>query len=196
MDTITVTCPACGKRVTTDGIVCPRCGASIAAEVFAARAVALQALTARARRPAERGGSTVNGWGTMLLDYRPRGDGTWDALRWFSIAYFPLVPLRAIHLRPVELKGMISGRSYHYEVLDEARPPLARILRTYALVLAALLPALYAFTHMDVVNRLVGSGPGFFVTLATVAWGIFLSTRIINGDRAYKAATRATPGAG
>ena len=45
-----------------------------------------------------RGGGTVNGWGTTLLHYRPRGDGTWDAVKFFTIVYLPIVPLRSLRI--------------------------------------------------------------------------------------------------
>lgn len=188
MDTIEVVCPACRQRVTPDGIVCPRCGASVAGEVFAARAEALRRLTERAARPPRGGGSTVNGTGTTLLDYRPRGDGTWDAVKWVTFAWFPLVPLRAMHIRPLRREARIAGQEYHYELLGEGKPPPARVLWLYVLAIAGTVPMILAFLRMDDVNRLVGSGKGFFVTLASIVWFAFVMLRFVNADKAYKAA--------
>jgi hypothetical protein len=192
MSSVTITCPACGEHVTTDGTACPRCGASVLNEVFAAQTAAIRELTARVQQPPKSGGATVNGSGTTLLDYRPRGDGTWDAVKWFTFAWMPLVPLKALHIRPVRREARIMGQDYVYEVLDEGRPPLARVLLLYLLEITAIVPMVYAFTHMDEVNRAVGSsGRGFFVTLATIAWYVFVTMRFINADRAYKESVRA-----
>jgi hypothetical protein len=196
MSDVTITCPGCGERVSTDGTVCPRCGASVFSEVLEARTAAIRELAARV--PPRSGGGTVNGSGTTLLDYRPRGDGTWDAVKWLTFAWMPLVPLRALHIRPVRREARIMGQDYVYEVLDEGKPPLARVLLLYLLELSAIVPLIYAFTHMDEVNRAVGSsGRGFFVTLATIAWFVFVTLRFVNADRAYKTAVSAeTKGAG
>jgi len=192
MSSVTITCPVCAERVTTDGTVCTRCGASVFNEVLEARTAAIRELTTRVQQRPKGGGVTVNGSGTTLLDYRPRGDGTWDAVKWFTFAWMPLVPLKALHIRPVRREARTMGRDYVYEVLDEGRPPLARVLLLYLLELSAIAPMIYAFTHMDEVNRAVGSsGRGFFVTLATIAWYVFVTMRFINADKAYKASVRA-----
>jgi len=192
MSSVTITCPACGERVTTDGTACPRCGASVFNEVLEARTAAIREVTARVPQRPRSGGTAVNGSGTTLLDYRPRGDGTWDAVKWFTFAWMPLVPLKALHIRPVRREARIMGQDYLYEVLDEGRPPLARVLLLYLLELIAVVPMIYAFTHMDEVNRAVGSsGRGFFVTLATIAWFVFVTMRYINADKAYKESVRA-----
>lgn len=199
MDTIEVVCPACRQRVNASGIVCPRCGASVASEVFAARAEAIRQIAARApKAPPRSGGSTVNGWGTTLLDYRPRGDGTWDAIKFFTAAWLPIVPLRGLRIRPASLDVGIVTRTYNYEVIEEGAPPLGRVLWIYLLEVAGLVPLIYAFTHMDEVNRMVGSsGRGFFVTLAALVWFGFVMTRFVNADRAYKRAAGAdAPAAG
>jgi pyrroline-5-carboxylate reductase len=59
------------------------------------------------------------------------------------------------------------------------------------MALSAVLPPIYAFTHMKEVNALVGSGPGFFVTLATLIWLGFVMMRFINADKAYTKAANA-----
>jgi hypothetical protein len=198
MDPITITCPGCGERVVAvEGLVCPRCGASVAAQVFEAQAAQLAAITARARaiRPPKSGGGTVNGSGTTLLHYRPRGDGTWDALKWFTFAWLPIVPLRSLHIRPVRREQKIAGETYHYEVLEEGKPAPGPVLRVYGMALAAVVPALFAFLRMDTVNRLVGDKWGMLVTLATLVWGVFVMTRFVNADKAFKATAEAAPAA-
>lgn len=199
MDPITITCPACGERVAAaEGLVCPRCGASVAAQTFEAQAAQLAAITARMRtaaRPPRSGGGTVNGSGTTLLHYRPRGDGTWDALKWLTLAWLPLVPLRSLHIRPVRREQKIAGETYHYEVLEEGKPALGPVLQVYGMALAAWLPVLFAFLRMDTVNRLVGDKWGMLVTLAALVWAVFVMTRFVNADKAFKATAEAAPAA-
>jgi hypothetical protein len=193
MSAVTLTCPSCKQIVTTESAVCPRCGGSVAAELFAARAEALGALTRQmsernARRPRS-GGSTVNGWGTTLLDYQPRGDGTWNAVRWFTVAALPLVPLRGVHLRPIRREGHNMHERLLYDVIDETKPYAASVLRTYGWALAGLVPVLLFFFWGSMVKRLFGTGPlAFFVGLALIAWAIVVMVRIHNSHKAFRTA--------
>jgi len=196
MSTVTITCPSCGERVVAaEGLVCPRCGASVAAQVFEAHAAELAAITARARANARprSGGTTVNGWGTTLLHYRPRGDGTWNAVKFFTVGYLPIVPLGSLRIRPVRLEQKIAGETYHYEVVEEGKPEMGAVLRVYAMAVAAVVPALFAFLRMDTVNQLVGDKWGMLVTLAALVWLGYVMTRFVNADKAFKAT--AEPGA-
>lgn len=197
-EAIIVTCPGCAQRVTpAQGLVCPGCGASVAAELFAAQAEKLAAITARFNNRPRRGPTTVNGWGTTLLDYRPRGDGTWNATRWFTIAHLPIVPLRWQRVRPVKREALIAGERYQYEMLEEGKPDPKRVLWVYALAVAAVGPPLFFFLNLDLMRQVVGPGGfGLFVGACTIVWAGFLATRIHNGDRAYKQAEKAGTEAG
>ncbi|HYH78606.1 MAG TPA: hypothetical protein VEX86_02390 [Longimicrobium sp.] len=186
----TVTCPSCAERViAAPGLLCPRCGASVASEAFAAQAAELEATLARARaiRPPRSGGGTVNGWGTTLLHYRPRVDGTWDATKWFTIVFLPIVPLRGVHLRPVRQEQHIAGQTYHYEVLAEGKPEPREVLWAYGMALIGIIPALFAFMQMKLVTRTVGDGLGMLFTLSTLVWLGYVMTRFVNADKAFRA---------
>lgn len=196
MTAVTLTCPQCKEIVTTEGTVCPRCGGSIAAELFAARAEALSRITARMRETPRPGGTSINGWGTTLLDYLPAGDGTWHATRWFTVGGLPLVPLRAMHIRPIRREGHNYHMRLLYDVIAESKPSTARVLRTYGWALSAVVPLLVFFFWGSLVKSLFGTGPlAFFVGLALFAWAIFVLIRIHNSDKAFKAAAQAQPSA-
>ena len=189
-----VACPACGENVAAQApYTCPRCGASTHDAVAAMQVERIRALAESVSRQArsippqvESAGASVNGSGTMLLDYRPNGDGTWSAVRWVTLAYLPLVPREELRIRPVSRQALIAGERYRFEVLGRSRPSPARVLKQYAVALAGVLPPVWAFAHMSTVNRLVGSGPGFFVTLTTLVWFAFVLMRFVNADRAFK----------
>lgn len=192
MSTEPVTCPGCAQRVIpAQGLVCPECGASVAEAVFSAHAEAMRAITARFNNRPAPGPTSVNGWGSMLLDYRPRGDGTWDATKWFTIAGFPLVPLKRQRVRPIKSEAMISGERYRYERLEEGPPDLKRVLTVYAMALIGAFPAAFFFIKMDLMRRIVGPGMfGLFVGVVLLAWGGWMLMRIHNGDRAFKQAEK------
>lgn len=193
---VTVTCPGCGQRVTLEeGTACPHCGAGVWAQVLEARMARLNEITAALRQPAPRpGGSTINGWGTTLLDYQPAGDGTWHATKWFTAAGLPLVPLKGLRIRPVRREGHNQNMRLTYEVIEEGRCVPGRVLRTYAWALSALVPLLVFFFWGSLVKSLFGTGPlAFFVGLALFIWAIVVLARIHNSDRAYKAAAQAQP---
>ena len=136
--------------------------------------------------------SSVNGTGFMLFDFRAREGGVYEATRWFTFFYFPLVPLSRLVVRPVDMTPDIMRRTYRYDILRKERLDPVSVLRTYGMALLAVVPLLFAFLNMDTVNRLVGSGPGFFVTLATIVWFVFMLTRFANADRIFKKGTGAS----
>ena len=145
MSTEPVTCPGCAQRVIpAQGLVCPSCGASVAEAVFAGHAERMRAITAKINNIPAPGPTSVNGWGTMLLDYRPRGDGTWDATRWFTIAGLPLIPLKRQRVRPIRSEAMISGSLPSTDFLPRQMPEGTRcslkVSRPMITVCPALLP--------------------------------------------------------
>src|ERR1041385_8885862 len=100
--TVTVECPAC-KTVNPDAEVnskCSACGEPLAAAVFQQGVDELKRLTERMREQTAPSFKTFNGFGTTLLDYRQRDDGTWEATRWVVAMMLPLVPLASYRIRP------------------------------------------------------------------------------------------------
>ncbi|HET7232164.1 MAG TPA: hypothetical protein VFJ16_19310 [Longimicrobium sp.] len=187
MSSITITCPGCARSVRTEGPSCPECGTNVAAQLIQAHADAIRQTAEQWNRRPRHGGTTVNGWGTTLLDYQPRGDGTWNATRWFTLAYIPLVPLKGVRLRPVRREGHNARQTLVYDVLEEARPPIGSVFRVIGLLLAGAAPPLLFFFWGSMVKRLFGTGPlAFFVGLALIAWAGFILMRIHNEHRAFR----------
>jgi hypothetical protein len=190
---VTVTCPSCGQGVTVEtSTTCPRCGASLFSQVLDAHTARLREVTATLNQRPRSGGSTINGWGTTLLDYQPAGDRTWHATKWFTVAGLPLVPLQGLRVRPVRREGHSANLRLLYDVLEQGKPVPGRVLRTYAWALSAVVPLLVFFFWGSLVKSLFGTGPlAFFVGVALFAWAIVVLVRIHNSDKAFKAATQA-----
>jgi hypothetical protein len=187
----TIHCPACKLSNDYEAQSCAGCGEPLAAAKLEEAMAGIRETTARFQHQqavAARGGfSSINGFGTMLLDYRPRGDGTWDAVRWVTAAGIPLVPLGAYLIQPIHQEITYGRQRASFTVLD--RPPLdaQRVARTYLLLIVGLLPLMVGLLT-DVLDRTVGNGPaGFFVMLACGLWAAyFVYFRIPNAGKVYK----------
>src|SRR5215212_10923022 len=100
--TVTVACPAC-KTVNPDAEVnskCSACGEPLAAAVIQHSIDNLKKLTERMQEMNAPSFKTFNGFGTTLLDYRRRDDGSWEATRWVVAMMLPLVPLATYRILP------------------------------------------------------------------------------------------------
>src|SRR3954470_25064335 len=100
--TVTVACPAC-KTVNADAGVnskCSACGEPLAAAVLQQSIDDLKKLTERMQELNAPSFKTFNGFGTTLLDYRRRDDGSWEATRWVVAAMLPIVPLATYRILP------------------------------------------------------------------------------------------------
>ncbi|HEX2204571.1 MAG TPA: zinc ribbon domain-containing protein [Longimicrobium sp.] len=183
----TVTCPTCGPVTLDAQYACPTCRTPLTHLAMEQLAGRMRSDIARieAKRPPKTT-TTVNGSGTMLLDYRPAGDGTYTATRWVTLAYLPLVPLSRTRVRPVERTAEIMGQRYLYDVVGKEPLDPASILRTYLFTLLAVVPVIFAFVKMEEVTRAVGDGPGFLFTAATIVWFVFMMTRFANADRVFR----------
>ncbi|MEM1095753.1 MAG: hypothetical protein AAGJ10_14230 [Bacteroidota bacterium] len=136
--------------------------------------------------PPESMGNAVNGTGTMLLDYRARGEGVYTATKWWTLFYFPLVPRGRYVVRPIKQQNNPMQRSYRFQVLNKEPLGWGSVLKTYAMAMLAIVPVLFAFIQMDLVNDWVGEGPGFFVTLGALVWFVFMLTRFMNADKVFE----------
>lgn len=136
--------------------------------------------------PPQSMGNTVNGTGTMLLDYRKRDKGIYAATKWWTLFYFPLVPRGQYVVRPTKQQNNPMQRSYRFQVLAKESLNWGSVLKTYALAVLAIAPVLFAFIQMDLVNDWVGEGPGLFVTLGALVWFVFMMTRFMNADKIFE----------
>jgi len=180
----TVVCRACKSVNGADEESCARCGESLAA---AKLEQSIAELRAHLRNQPVSGFNSFNGFGTTLLDYRPRGDGTWEAVRWVIAMSIPLVPLGAYVIEPHRQEHTYGRQTSTFSIVGRVPLTAQRIVRTYLLVLAGLLPLVLGFMNSNWVNHTLGGGKAFFAMLAMFAWAIYIIfVRIKNDGAAYK----------
>ena len=186
----TVACPACKAVNSADEEACGKCGASLAAAKLEQSIAELRALNERTRHLHEQPKSSfnsINGFGTTLLDYRPRGDGTWEAVRWVIAMAIPLVPLGAYVILPEKQEHTYGRQTSTFSVVDRAPLTAQRIVRTYLLVIVGLAPLVLGWMNSRWVNHTLGGGKAFFAMLATFVWAAYIIlVKIKNDGPAYK----------
>ena len=186
----TVTCPACKSVNGADEESCGKCGESLAAARLEQSIAGLRALNERMRHLHDKpkaSFNSINGFGTTLLDYRPRGDGTWEAVRWVIALSIPLVPLGAYVIQPEKQERSHGRETSIFSVVDRAPLNAQRIVRTYLLVVVGLGPLIVGWANHRWVNRTLDGGPAFLLMLATAVWaGYIVLVRIKNDGPAYK----------
>ena len=194
---VTVNCPAC-LAVNPDADVnskCSNCGEPIGVAVFQHSLDEIRRLTERMKESAAPSFSTFNGFGTTLLDYRERGDGTWEATRWVVAAMFPVVPLGSYRISPKRQENSYGRMESHFEILGRTPVAPPRVLRVYALLLLGLAPAVLGFMNSaridSAIKGALGAKYGGIVAalamVASVAWGAYvIFFRIKNDSTAYK----------
>ncbi len=187
---VTVNCPSC-QTVNVDADVnskCPDCGQPVGVAVFQQSIDEIRKLTERMKEATAPSCNTFNGFGTTLLDYREREDGTWEATRWVVAAMFPLVPLGSYVVRPKRQQNGYGRTESYFELLGRTPLSPAGVLRVYALLLLGLAPLVLGFTYSSWVNRTLGGPLAALAMFASLAWGAYvIFFRIKNDSKAYKA---------
>ena len=195
--TVIVSCPACRTANPDAGVnsTCTKCGESLAAAVFQQSIDDLKRLTERMQERNAPSFYTFNGFGTTLLDYREREDGTWEATRWVVAAMIPLAPLGSYVINPKRRQNSYGRMESYFEVLGRTPIQPVRVLRVYALLLLGLVPVVLGFMNSSwidsTIKRALGPKYGGIVAMlamvATVAWGVYvIFFRIKNDTKAYK----------
>jgi hypothetical protein len=194
---VTVNCPDC-QTVNPDAEVnskCSNCGEPLGAAVLQHSLDEIRKITERMKEEAAPSFQTFNGFGTTLLDYREREDGTWEATRWVVAAMFPIAPLGSYVINPKRRQNSYGREESYFEVLGRTPLSPARVLRVYALVLVGLAPVVLGFMNSSridsTIKRALGPKYGGIVAalamVASVAWGAYvIFYRIKNDSRAYK----------
>ena len=194
---VTVNCPAC-QALNPDADVntrCSNCGEPVGVAVFQHSLDEIKKLTERMKEASAPSFNTFNGFGTTLLDYREREDGTWEATRWVVAAMLPLVPLGSYVIKPKRQQNSYGRMESYFEVLGRTPLSPARILRVYGLLILGLAPVVLGFMNSRLIDRTIKGafGPKFggilamLAMLATVAWGVYIIFfRIKNDSKAYK----------
>jgi hypothetical protein len=186
---VTVNCPAC-QTLNPDADVnskCSRCGEPVGAAVFQHSLDELKKITGRMKEANAASFNTFNGFGTTLLDYRERGDGTWEATRWVVAAMFPIAPLGSYVINPGRQQNGYGRMESYFEILGRTPLSPARILRVYALLLLGLAPIVLGSMNSSWVNRTLGGPLAALAMLASVVWGAYIIFfRIKNDSEAHK----------
>jgi hypothetical protein len=186
---VTVNCPAC-QTVNPDAEVnskCSNCGEPLAAAVLQHSLDALKKLTERMQEANAPSFNTFNGFGTTLLDYQEREDGTWEATRWVVAAMFPIVPLGSYRIKPQRQQNSYGRMESYFQILGRAPISPARVLRVYALLILGLAPIVLGFMNSSWVNRTLGGPLAALAMFASVVWGAYIIFfRIKNDSKAYK----------
>jgi hypothetical protein len=187
----TVACPACKSVNGADEATCARCGGPLAAAKLEQSIAELRALNERTQHLRDRPASSfssINGFGTTLLDYRPRGDGTWEAARWVIAMAIPLVPLGAYVIEPHRREHTYGRQTSTFSVVGRVPLTAQRIARTYLLVVIGLLPLVLLWMNARWLNHTLGGGKAFFTMIACFLWAVYVvMLRIKNDGPAYKA---------
>ena len=190
--TVTVACPAC-KTVNADAGVnskCSACGEPLAAAVLQQSIDDLKKVTERMQELNAPSFKTFNGFGTTLLDYRQRDDGSWEATRWVVAMMLPLVPLATYRIQPKRQQNSYGRMESYFNILGREPLSIAKILRVYALVVVGLAPVVLGFMNSSWVNRTLGGPLAFFAMIASVVWAVYIIFFLIKNDsKAYKADT-------
>src|SRR5215203_1293548 len=181
---VTVNCPAC-RTLNPEVEVnsnCSNCGKPLGLAVFQHGLDEIKKITERTREASAPSFNTFNGFGTTLLDYREREDGTWEATRWVVAAMLPVAPLGSYFINPRRQQNSYGRMESHFEILGRTPLAPARILRVYALVLLGLAPAVLGFMNSSRIDGTIKGafGPkygGIVAALAmvgSVAWGAYV----------------------
>src|SRR5689334_10408118 len=85
---------------------------------------------------------SVNGTGIRLLDYQRVADGHYEATRWLTFFFIPLLPLGTLLIQPGTAEGTGMGVHYSFHFLGKRPTRWARVARMYGLTLLAALPVL------------------------------------------------------
>jgi len=194
---VTVNCPAC-RTLNPDADVnskCSDCGGPLGVAVFQHGLDEIKRITDRVKGATAPSFNTFNGFGTTLLDYRRRADGSWEATRWVVAAMLPVAPLGSYVIDPKRQQNSYGRMESHFEILG--RTPLSplRVLRVYALLLLGLAPVVLGFMNSSridgTIKRALGAKYGGIVAalamVASVVWGAYIIFyRIKNDSKAYE----------
>jgi cytochrome bd-type quinol oxidase subunit 2 len=83
---------------------------------------------------------SVNGTGIRLLDYRRVSEDTYEATRWLTILFIPILPIGTLLIRPGTAEGVATMMRYSFQLLGKRPLNWRRVWRMYAIDLIAVLP--------------------------------------------------------
>jgi hypothetical protein len=133
---------------------------------------------------------SVNGTGIRLLDYRRVSADTYEATRWLTVLFIPVLPIGALLIRPGTAEGIGTMMQYSFQLLGKRPMNWGRVARMYAMTLLAALPvSLCAWLETP------GENTNMWVALLilSVLWGIGVMVFTQRGGRAMYAGPATQP---
>jgi hypothetical protein len=83
---------------------------------------------------------SVNGTGIRLIDYVRVASDTYEATRWFTILFIPLLPIGTWLVRPGTTEGMGMSTRFNFQILGTQPLKWKRVGRMWMYNLIASLP--------------------------------------------------------
>ena len=133
---------------------------------------------------------SVNGTGIRLLDYCRVSADTYEATRWLTVLFIPLLPIGTLLVRPGTAEGVGTSMQYRFQLLGKRPMRWKRIGRMYAMTLLAGLPltlAAYFETPGDNTNMWIA------VLLLSLIWCIAVLVYAQRDSRGVYQAPAAQP---
>jgi hypothetical protein len=185
----TINCLSCNYQNVLADDSCKQCGESLAVAKIQRSVDEIQKTTAKMRdlMTPRKSFYSFNGCGTMLLDYRAFADGTYEAVRWVTVFGLPLIPLSAYVIEPESQEHQYGRETSKFTIVGQKTLSIARIFRTYALVVVALAPIIAGSMNSRYLNHTLGGPLAFFAMLLAIVWGVYIIFfRLKNDSTAYK----------
>ena len=83
---------------------------------------------------------SVNGTGIRLLDYLRVSADSYEATRWFTFFFIPLIPIGTWIIRPGTAEGVGTSMQYNFQILGKRPLRWNRVGRLWLINIAAALP--------------------------------------------------------
>jgi hypothetical protein len=196
----TVTCPSCSfANVNATGeSACANCGEPLAGALFRQSVDELKKLADRLQdiKKPSRSFYSFNGFGTTLLDYRALPDGTYQATRWIVALFLPLFPLKSYIIEPLTQEFGYGQETSKLRILGETSTSVVRILRTYLLAVAGILPPILGVIYSSEINRVVKGLWALALMILMAVWAAYIIFfKLKNEGQAYRASQPTKEGA-
>lgn len=83
---------------------------------------------------------SVNGTGIRLLDYRRVSTDTYEATRWLTFFFIPLLPIGTLLIRPGTREAVGATIWSNFQVVEKRPMRWSRVLRMYGFSVLAAVP--------------------------------------------------------
>ncbi|HKW12616.1 MAG TPA: hypothetical protein VJO33_19665 [Gemmatimonadaceae bacterium] len=111
---------------------------------------------------------SVNGTGIRLLDYQRVSADSYEATRWFTFFFIPLIPIGTWLIRPGTQEGIATSMKYNFQILGNRPLKWKRVGRLWLFNIVAALPV----TAFALLEKPGSDNPnmGFALLMLSVLW--------------------------